>query len=368
VLLRVHRWSGLLLALVVAGVGITGAITSYQDEIDRWLNRDLFQVRRLPGPPRSLDRAVLAAEATSPGMQASSVRLPRSAHDSIEISVAPESAQDFSGWYVYVDPYRAEVMGRRPFDPDPWSRRGIVASVYEVHYSLALSRVGVWIVSVAAAAWIMTTILGLLLAWPRSRSAWRRALRIRFGGSSPQRNLDLHRSTGLLAGVFIAAVLATGIALNLSPQATALLGTFSPLTFEPAVPAREPSISASRIGWQAAVDAAAEFEPEARAYSLYRDHGRGLYVVRMREADAIHRRGQARVYVDAVDGRVLANWNPRAGSAGDRVWSWQNPLHSGHAFGRVGRLIVCLSGLAATLFVFTGVPLWWTRRRTRNLG
>ena len=367
-LLRVHRWSGLLLALVVAIVGITGAITTYQDEIDRWLNRDLFQVRRLPGPPGSIDQAVLAAEATGPGLRASSVRLPRSAHDSIEISVAPEAAQDFTGWYVYVDPYRADVLGRRPFDPDPWSRRGIAASVYEVHYSLALSRAGVWIVSVAAAAWIVTTVLGLVLAWPRSRSAWRRALRIRFGDSSPQRNLGLHRATGLLAGVFIVAILATGMALNLSPQATALLGSFSPLTFEPALPARSISPSGREIGWQSAVDAAVESAPDARPYSLYRDDARALYVVRLREADAIHRRGQTRVYVDAIDGRVLAAWNPRTGSVGDRVWSWQNPLHSGHAFGGIGRLVVCLSGLAATLFVFTGVPLWWARRRTRSRG
>jgi uncharacterized iron-regulated membrane protein len=59
---------------------------------------------------------------------------------------------------------------------------------------------------------------------------------------------------------------------------------------------------------------------------------------------------------------VLAVWNPRQGSAGDRVWAWQNPLHSGHAFGAVGRLLVCLSGIAGLLFVVTGVPLWLARR------
>jgi uncharacterized iron-regulated membrane protein len=87
--------------------------------------------------------------------------------------------------------------------------------------------------------------------------------------------------------------------------------------------------------------------------------------VRTREPDVIHRRGQTRVYVDARQATVLAVWNPRQGSAGDRFMSWQNPLHSGHAFGAAGRAIVFLCGMAAVLLVVTGVPFWYERRRAR---
>jgi len=63
---------------------------------------------------------------------------------------------------------------------------------------------------------------------------------------------------------------------------------------------------------------------------------------------------------------VLAAWNPRSGSAGDRFMAWLNPIHSGYAFGDGGRLLVFLTGLAAVLFVATGVPLWYARRRVRT--
>jgi uncharacterized iron-regulated membrane protein len=141
---------------------------------------------------------------------------------------------------------------------------------------------------------------------------------------------------------------------------------FAPLTFEPTLPVRAPATVGAAIGWQAALDAAVTAQPATRPYSLYLDSARNVYVVRMREADAIHRRGQTRVYVAMDDARVLAVWSPRKGSAGDRLWGWQNPLHSGHAFGAVGRLLVFMSGLAAMLFVFTGVPLWFARRPTRE--
>jgi uncharacterized iron-regulated membrane protein len=317
---------------------------------------------------QSLDHVVAAAVAIGPGLEAAGVRLPQSPGDSVEVSVSPRAAGVFAGWYVYVDPHGARVLGSRPFDPDPWSRRGIVASLYEFHYSLAASRAGVWVVTVAAGLWIATSLLGVWLAWPRSMRGWRRALRVRLHGSTARINRDLHRSTGLLAAAFVVIVLATGVVLNFAPQTAAIVQRFSPLTSEPALPARPVSKANAATGWQRAVEAARRAQPGSAAVAIYRDAARGLYVVRMRELGAIHRRGQTRVYVDASDATVLAVWNPRLGSAGDRFMSWQNPLHSGHAFGSAGRVIVFLCGMAAVLFVVTGVPLWYARRRARARG
>ena len=365
-MLRLHRWSGLAIALVVLCVGFTGALTTYQQEIDTWLNPDLLRVEPVAGVTQSLDHLVAAAVAVRPGLEVAGVRLPQSPGDSVEVSVSPRSARVFAGWYVYVDPHDARVLGSRPFDPDPWSRRGIVASLYEFHYSLAASRTGVWIVTIVAGLWIVTSLLGVWLAWPGSMHSWRRGIRVRFSGSAARINRDLHRSTGLLAAAFLVTVLATGIPLNCAPQTAALVQRFSPLTSEPALPARPVTKANAVIGWQRVVEAVRRAQPGSAPFAIYRDAARGLYVVRMREPDAIHRRGQTRVYVDASDATVLAVWNPRRGSAGDRFMSWQNPLHSGHAFGSAGRAIVFVCGMAAVLFVVTGVPLWYARRRART--
>jgi uncharacterized iron-regulated membrane protein len=161
-------------------------------------------------------------------------------------------------------------------------------------------------------------------------------------------------------------VLATGISLNFAPQTAALVQRLSPLTSEPVLPARPMTTALAAIGWQGAVAAARRAQPGSSPFAIYRDAARNHYVVRMREPGAIHRRGQTRVYVDGSNATVLAVWNPRLGSAGDRFMSWQNPLHSGHAFGGAGRVIVFLCGMAAVLFVATGVPLWYARRRART--
>ena len=353
-------------------VGFTGALTTWQQEIDAWLNPDLLQVEPAAGPTQALDHLVEVAVAVRPGLEVTGVRLPQSAGESVEVSVSPRAARVFAGWYVYVDPHDARVLGWRPFDPDPWSRRGIVASLYEFHYSLAASRAGVWTVTIAAGLWLVTSLLGVWLAWPRSKRRWRRALRVRLHGSAARINRDLHRSTGLLTAAFVVTVLATGILLNLAPQTAAVVQRFSPLTSEPALRVRPMTNADAVIGWQRAIEAARRAQPGSVPFAIYLDAARDLYVVRMREPGAIHRRGQTRVYVDAgncvaaSNATVLAVWNPRLGSAGDRFMSWQNPLHSGYAFGGAGRALVFLSGLAAVLFVITGVPLWYARRRRRT--
>lgn len=374
VLLRLHRWSGLLIAVCVLVIGATGAVTTYQSEIDAWLNADLLRIvppRVAPLPAGvsaqrpaavSLDEVVRRAEATWPGLRATSVRLPQDSEQSVEVSVAPSGGDDFAGQYVYVDPLRGQVLGSRPFEPDPWSRRGIVAALYEVHYSLAASRAGVWLVSAVACVWLLTSVIGLVLAWPRTRAQWRCLPRVRLRATPAHFCLDLHRLSGLCAAPVLLVVLATGIALNLSPQSTAWLQRFSPLTFEPPLPARTHAPTSSLIGWHAVMDAAVRSQPRSRLYSLYLDAEQQVYVARLREPDALHRRGQTRVFIDARDARVLAVWNPRSGSMGDRLWAWQNPLHSGYAFGEAGRALVFLSGLAALVFVLTGVPLWYARR------
>lgn len=365
-LLRLHRWSGLAIALVVLCVGCTGALTTYQREIDGWLNPDLLRVEPASRPTQALDHLVAAAITSRAGLDVIGVRLAQAAGDTVEVSLASRSGNVFDGWYVYVNPYDARVLGARPFAPDTWARRGLVASLYEVHYSLAASRTGVWIVTLVAGLWIATSLVGVWLAWPRSRRGWRRAFHIHFAGSAARINRDLHRTTGLLTVTVVVIVLATGILLNLSSQTATVVQGFSTLTSEPVLPARVLSQPGHDTGWQAAIDAARRAEPASVPFAIFRDGTRKLYIVRMRENDAIHRRGQTRVYVDARDAAVLAVWNPRSGSAGDRFMAWLNPIHSGFAFGAAGRLLVFLSGLAAMMFVITGLPLWYARRRARQ--
>jgi uncharacterized iron-regulated membrane protein len=64
------------------------------------------------------------------------------------------------------------------------------------------------------------------------------------------------------------------------------------------------------------------------------------------------------VFVPSIE--ALARILPKTWQDGavSTVLEWQEPLHTGAAFGLTGRIVVCLTGLAASLGIVTGLLSW----------
>lgn len=71
--------------------------------------------------------------------------------------------------------------------------------------------------------------------------------------------------------------------------------------------------------------------------------------------------------VDQYSGDILNIYDRGTGSIGDVFLDWQWPLHSGHAFGWTGRILVFLSGLACPILYVTGVIRWMQKRKAKKL-
>jgi uncharacterized iron-regulated membrane protein len=67
-----------------------------------------------------------------------------------------------------------------------------------------------------------------------------------------------------------------------------------------------------------------------------------------------------------ADGKLQQIIDPSHGSAGDIFMQWQWLLHSGQAFGWMGRILVFLSGLACPVLFVTGVIRWLQKRRAKK--
>jgi len=57
--------------------------------------------------------------------------------------------------------------------------------------------------------------------------------------------------------------------------------------------------------------------------------------------------------------------DPANGGGADSFMALQRPLHDGQGLGPVWEFLVFLSGLVPTLFVVTGVIMWWKKRQRR---
>lgn len=52
-----------------------------------------------------------------------------------------------------------------------------------------------------------------------------------------------------------------------------------------------------------------------------------------------------------------------SGTSVDRFLLWMYPLHSGQAFGLLGRILVCITEVVVAVLAWTGVALWLRKQR-----
>lgn len=52
-----------------------------------------------------------------------------------------------------------------------------------------------------------------------------------------------------------------------------------------------------------------------------------------------------------------------SGTSVDRFLLWMYPLHSGQAFGLLGRILVCITEAVVAVLAWTGVALWLRKQR-----
>jgi uncharacterized iron-regulated membrane protein len=72
------------------------------------------------------------------------------------------------------------------------------------------------------------------------------------------------------------------------------------------------------------------------------------------------------IVVGGQDGALLSDRHRTEGSAGDVFLAWQYPLHSGKAFGAIGRFIIFVSGIVLTVLCVTGIMIWLRKRSART--
>jgi uncharacterized iron-regulated membrane protein len=103
--LWIHRYLGLLAALPIVLLAVSGAVLTFEVEIDRALNPGYWRVTPR-GQAMGWEAIAAAVRRNSPGEPPQSVRFP----------TAPDVAAEFTlkgGRMISVDPYTASVLGSR---------------------------------------------------------------------------------------------------------------------------------------------------------------------------------------------------------------------------------------------------------------
>ena len=235
------------------------------------------------------------------------------------------------------------------------------------HSTLLLGANNAYIVGSVGILLFFSVLVGLYLWWPR-HGDWRLGLRVKWGASPERVVYDLHRSVGIYGAAILLVMLFTGVAMIFKPATRSVTSLFSPVRADPDFGRSKPISGQSPIGVDAAVAAANKVFPDGRIHwILLPGAPNGVYVVGKQSKDEPNRTTTFRnVGVDQYTGEVLQVQDRAAFTAGERFLEWLFPLHSGEAFGEIGRPLTLLFGLIPLGLYVTGFLRWRQRRRGRG--
>ncbi|MFT4090939.1 MAG: PepSY-associated TM helix domain-containing protein [Asticcacaulis sp.] len=360
-----HRWFGILGAVWLILLGLTGSAIVYYDELDAWLNADLRRVEagQIVLPVQTL---VEAAQSAYPDRFVRFVDMPSQPQSSVLVSMPlrPDAPAGVEEVDVFVNPYTAEVLGERTHE-DGLGRRHIMNFLYGLHMDLHLGPYMVWFLGLVSLLWVIDHLIALILSFPTPRK-WLASFRVRWQAGGHKRTFDLHRAGGVWFLPLTLMLAVSGVYFNWYDEFTGVVNRLSPVTPRAifTVPALEtPNYTPETDFGEAVARAISDKLPAASVDMMSYNPYKGIYELRLYDPRDIDSYGRRLIVIDAQDARLISDRHVAEGTAGDVFVAWQYPLHSGKAFGGIGRAIIFASGLILTGLCVTGLMIWWRKRR-----
>lgn len=340
----IHRWTGGIIGLVLAVLGLSGAILVHKES---WLLLPHADDARVTDPTAiaaATDRLMAAETETQSIVFAGDrfglhqLRLPGGAG-----AYADQAGNIVTRWHSQWE------------RPELW--------IFDLHHHLFTGDAGEIVIGVAGLAAILFVVSGAILWW-RTRKTFK--FRLWPKRLSRPAIVMQHRDLGIMVAPLLLLSAVTGTMMVFKPFAALVIAPFgAPWT---ALAANAPVKAASgpitaEPDWRAILGAAHARFPDAqiRILAMPRKPGDPI-TIRMKRAGEWLPNGRSTLAFDAGDGHLLGAKDALTLPAGTQIFNGAYPLHAGKVGGLGWRLVMTASGLAMMLLGSLAVWTFWFKR------
>jgi uncharacterized iron-regulated membrane protein len=411
VLVKVHRYVGLSLALFLIVVGATGSIIAFYKELDTAVNPRLRRVepQAIPWTTESLLAIRERLEAQDPRSHVFSLQFPQTPDESVFSRVMgaidPVTGEPFQLDYseVFADPYTGERLGQRLMGHFSLQRQDLISQIHFLHYALVLPEMtGAWFMGMVALVWMFDCFAGFYLTLPAGGggkrvaeaprksffSRWKTAWQIKRGAGSNRLIYDTHRAASLWLWLLLIMYALTGFALDTPAYYARIMNAITGYQHLQELQDRPPldkPLIHPQVDWYRALELGQRYLAEQAqsdgfevgrpaALEYRRDLGTYFYLAHtsrdLRDGRTPTHTdttaSAATVAIDATDGHLLAVQIPTGQRAGNTFTSWVIALHVTSVFGRPWQIAVSALGIMLVVVSTTGVLIWWRKRKSRS--
>jgi len=342
---QVHKWIGIILAVLIIPISVTGAALVWKDGLDGLANPDRYAVS---GPATLTPEryAAAASVVVRPGERISNIRYPEG-EGPVVVTVARPPVEGETRpvrTMIWLDGADARILDAAASD------EGIVRVFHVLHGSLMVPGMGRQVVGWIGVAMLISSLSGLWLWWPLS-GRWTRGLRWK---RQPSTNANIHHQAGFWIAVPLAMLSFTGVWISFPPFFAALSGTPAP---KPRAAPSQP-LAQPLLGADGALAAATPLATGSLVSVAWPTEAKPAWAVGFaRDGGA-----PAEVSVDDASGAVTPPSAPKPETIARTMRRWHDGTGMGFAF----QAIIFLGGILPAALAVTGVLMWFRSRRWRT--
>lgn len=344
-----HRWTGGLVGLLLALMGLSGAILVHRDA---WV--------MLPHAGDAQVQSTAAIAAVTERLFADPTTRPQSLTFA-SANFGLDRLTTAKGGGAYAD-QAGNILLR--WDSQ-WERPELW--LFDFHHHLFAGDTGETILGVAAVIGLFFVVSGTILWW-RTRKTF--AFRLWPARMSRPSIVRQHRDLGVVVAPLLALSLLTGAMLVFRPLTAIVLGPSAPAIIDQAMkpPPPRAAVLADRLDWHGMITAARALYPDAEIRSLSLPRGKsGTITLRMRKPGEWLPNGRTTLWFAADSGALIAHRDDSQLPGVVKAYNTLYPLHAAKVGGLAYRLVMTLSGLAlALLGTLTVWTFWFRRPRPRH--
>jgi uncharacterized iron-regulated membrane protein len=339
-----HRWTGGIIGLLLALLGLTGALLVHKDA---WI--------MLPhATDVQVQDARLLAAVTQQIMDDPAARPQSLTYASRDFGLLRLNYKDGAGAYTDQNGLAVTQWDSQWERPEIW--------LFDFHHHLFAGDSGEVVIGIAALCGLFFVVTGVLL-WLRTRKTFEfRLLPARLSRPAIVRH---HRDLGIIVAPLLLLSLVTGAVLVFRPLSALLFGPGAPAQIDRSLAGPPPHKArlASQLDWAAMIQTAHRRFPDAefRSLSLPRKDN-GLVTLRMRRPQEWLPNGRTTLWFAADSGALLAARDAEGLPLAVKGYNLLYPLHAAKVGGILFRLVMTLSGLALTLLGTLAVWTFWFKR------
>ena len=350
---KVHKYVSLALVAVWFVQIVTGMMSVFAPEInDIRFNRHYVDL-----DIQAVELAIKEQDAVNPGWSPEIVFTTSKESTRFDVYFYHENSDEIGSRAIRIDGDGTILADRR-------MKYDILNRAAELHENLWIDGWGYILLGISGIFLLSNILIGFYMLWPQ-RQQWRSYFIVKKGKPQVFMNLQWHRMLGLAVALPAAYLVLTGILNMWLGDMKATFGDpwaapESAINMQPVDAINLTLSDAVGIAWKSYPDATISIVSLATLQEPY-------YNIRLRQEGEIREiYGNTKMYISAVDGEVLANYDQLNSSFKASLFSSFFSLHMGQPFGLFGKIVFFLTSIILLVLGWFGMMLWWTRRKMKR--